>query len=352
MRIRVDKIGSVTRRLELSHTLTLSSEIGAVEGAVVAGRILNDKHAYNTLEDIHGRMMPVKRGDIVVGALGRRQALHGYAGVIPASLAAGEQLQLLNLGGVIGRCTSQNPDVGPPFEVELLGQVLVYPDFQSRRGLPANISAYAARPAPGLPQCPVVFVCGACMNSGKTVAASSLVSRLAGAGLKVGGGKLTGVALLKDCLMLRDYGAACAYDFTDAGYPSTGPENAVAAARCIFALLAEQRPDVIVIEMGDGIFGQYGVQQILAEPELRGLSTALVYCANDPAGAYGGLRELSEKYGLSTAIVSGPVTDNLAGKQFVEDSLQARALNARLEPELLATEVRQLLGLKELKHVA
>jgi hypothetical protein len=352
MRLRVNKIGSVTRRLELAQELTLSPEIAAGEGAVIAGRVLNDKHSYNTLEDVHGRMMPVKRGDIVVGALGRRQALHGYAGVIPDSLSPGEQVELLNLGGVLGRCISQNPDVGPPFEVEVLGQVLAYPDFQSRRGVPANIADRAAQPAPGLPLCPVVFVCGACMNSGKTVAASSLVSRLASAGLKVGGGKLTGVSLLRDCLMLRDYGAAYAFDFTDAGYPSTGPENAVAAAHCILGLLAEQRPDVCVIEMGDGIFGQYGVQQILADPQLHRLVTVLVYCANDPAGAYGGLRELAEKYALTADIVSGPVTDNLAGKQFIETGLGACALNARLEPDALAAEVRLRLRAREAQHVA
>jgi hypothetical protein len=341
MRVRVNKIGSVTRRLELAHELTLSADIVSVEGAVIAGRVLNDKYSYNTLEDVHGRMMPVKRGDIVVGALGRRQALHGYAGVIPERLAAGEQIELLNLGGVMGRCISQNPEVGPPFEVEVLGQVQAFPDFQSRRGVPANIADRAARPAAALPQCPVVVVCGACMNSGKTVASSSLVSRLS-----------SGVSLLKDCLMLRDYGAACAFDFTDAGYPSTAPENAVAAARCIFGLLAEQRPDVCVIEMGDGIFGQYGVQQILADAELRGLVSVLVYCANDPAGAFGGLRELEEQYGLRADIVSGPVTDNLAGKQFVEGSLGVSALNARQEPDALAAEVQRRLAAREAQHAA
>jgi hypothetical protein len=373
MRVRVNKIGSVTRRLELAHELTLSADIVSVEGAVIAGRVLNDKYSYNTLEDVHGRMMPVKRGDIVVGALGRRQALHGYAGVIPERLAAGEQIELLNLGGVMGRCISQNPEVGPPFEVEVLGQVQAFPDFQSRRGVPANIADRAARPAAALPQCPVVVVCGACMNSGKTVASSSLVSRLSSGGhraaetsdviardggtvaaatRRVGGGKLTGVSLLKDCLMLRDYGAACAFDFTDAGYPSTAPENAVAAARCIFGLLAEQRPDVCVIEMGDGIFGQYGVQQILADAELRGLVSVLVYCANDPAGAFGGLRELEEQYGLRADIVSGPVTDNLAGKQFVEGSLGVSALNARQEPDALAAEVQRRLAAREAQHAA
>jgi len=92
------------------------------------------------------------------------------------------------------------------------------------------------------------------------------------------------------------------------------------------------------------------VQQILADSELRGLVSALVYCANDPAGAYGGLRELQEKYGLAADIVSGPVTDNIAGKQFVEGELATCALNSRLEPDALAAEVQRRLGAKEAGH--
>ena len=56
MRINADKIASVTRNLKLDRTLTLSSTIQAEHGAVVAGRIVSDKSAYNQLEDVHGRI--------------------------------------------------------------------------------------------------------------------------------------------------------------------------------------------------------------------------------------------------------------------------------------------------------
>jgi len=45
-------------------------------------------------------------------------ALRGYAGVVPDALAPGDHDQVLNMGGVLGRCTAGNPDFGPPFDAE------------------------------------------------------------------------------------------------------------------------------------------------------------------------------------------------------------------------------------------
>ena len=115
MRIHVDKIASVTRNLRIQRTVTLSPSIDVQPGAVVAGRIVGEKSTYNQLEDIHGRMSILHDGDIVVGALGHRNALHGYEGVMPVKVEAGQRLQMLNLGGVIGHCVSHNPDVGAPW---------------------------------------------------------------------------------------------------------------------------------------------------------------------------------------------------------------------------------------------
>ena len=139
MRIHLDKIASITRNLNLGRWVTLSPEVEAREGAVIAGRIHGEKAVYNQLEDVHGRMSALHDGDIVVGALGHRNALQGYEGVLPTAVASGDRLHLLNLGGVMGHCVSHNPGVGAPFEVEVLGQVLVFPQFGNRLGQPAFI---------------------------------------------------------------------------------------------------------------------------------------------------------------------------------------------------------------------
>ena len=173
------------------------------------------------------------------------------------------------------------------------------------------------------------------MNSGKTVAASAIVSELNRLGLHVAGAKLTGVSLLRDVLSMQDYGAREVMDFTDAGFPSTVPGNAVLAARRVICGLSPSRPDLIVVEMGDGIFGSYGVQEILDDPAVSASIRMLVYCANDPAGAFGGVLQLREKHDLQVNVVSGPVTDNQVGRRFIEEQLQLPAINARLDAAAL-----------------
>ena len=343
MRIRADKIASVTRKLGLDNLLTLGDEYQCEAGSVVACRVLNDKSAYRHLEDVHGRMTAIKQGDVIVGALGQRQALHGYEGHVPERLATGDRLQLLNLGGVIGICTSANPDVGPPFELEMLGQVQSFPGFQSRQPVAASIS----QPGSVLPDLelavPLVVICGSCMNSGKTVAASAVVSDLSRRGMQVAGAKLTGVSLLRDVLSMRDYGASQVMDFTDAGFPSTGPGNAVMAARRVIKGLSAHAPDVIVVEMGDGVFGRYGVQEILDDPQFASLISVLIYCANDPAGVFGGILQLRQRHAMQASLVSGPVTDNEVGRRYIQEDLGLPALNARSNAAELGAGVAGLL---------
>lgn len=339
MRITVDKIASVTRNLRLAKRLTLSPEIQAKEGAVVVARVRGEKRTYNQLEDPYGRMSTLHDGDLIVGALGHRRALQGYEGAVPLKVEVGDSLHLLNLGGVIGRCASHHPELGPPFEVEVLGQVLSFPDFQSRQGQPAFLPAVIPPGSANLP--PVVFVAGTCMNAGKTAAACVIVRALTRAGLKVGACKLTGVSLMRDVLAMKDHGALQGLDFTDAGLPSTGPDSALESARTILQALGSSGVDAVVAETGDGILGEYGVQQILHDPELRAASAAFVLCANDPVGVAGGLDHLKRDYGITTDLVAGPATDNGVGTRFVE-SLGVQAANARRDPAALGAAILAL----------
>lgn len=345
MRIEVDKVASVTRSLKLNKRLTIQPEVAAEFGAVVVGRVLNDKSTYNTIEDVHGRMSTVQAGDLIVGALGHRNALHGYEGVLPDSVKAGDTLNLLNLGGVIGISVSHNPDVGAPFELEILGQVLVYPDFASRVGKPANIRMNALAPVTGAPKVPVVYVAGTCMNSGKTAAACMLVKALSRAGYRVGACKLTGVSLIRDILAMRDYGAEWVLDFTDCGIPTSTPESAPETARIVFSQLASHGAEVIVTETGDGIMGDYGVQAVLSDAELMDRCCAMVLCANDPVGVAGAVWELRKQYDMAPDVISGPATDNRVGVRFVEREFGIPAINARTKPlELGAMIVEAVRG--------
>lgn len=307
-----------------------------MSGTVIAARVLNDKTVYNQLEDVYGRMTTVTAGDLIVGALGNRNALHGYEGRIPDHLAAGDQIQLLNLGGVMGHCVSFNHKVGRPFELQVLGQVLTFPDFGTRRGHAANIADEAVTEGPMPHNLRVVYVMGTCMNAGKTAAAAALIKGLRELGLEVAGAKLTGVSLMRDALAMRDRGARWVTDFTDAGAVNTDQNNAVLIAKRIFSHLSAHDPDVIVAETGDGIMGEYGVQSILADAQLRETGKAFVFCANDPVGVAGGINELKSQYGIDVDVISGPATDNQVGLRFVTQHTGIVALNALTSPVQLA----------------
>ncbi|MGH7538027.1 MAG: hypothetical protein ACREMF_05295, partial [Gemmatimonadales bacterium] len=221
-RLKLDRIASSTKNAALPRDVIVGDEIVAEEGYVLAVRILEDKSTYNTIEDTTGRMLALRAGDALAGTLGARRALRGYAGVVPERIAVGDVLHVLNLGGILGRCTSANPEIGPPFRAEVLGAILAFPDLGDRIGSPAHIRDHAIPPADRLESAvPVVYVAGTCMSAGKTSAATELVRGLARGGLRVAAAKLTGVALMRDALSMLDAGAFDALTFNDAGAAST-----------------------------------------------------------------------------------------------------------------------------------
>lgn len=346
-RLRLDRIASSTRNARLSPEVTVGDQIIAREGYVLAVRILTDKSKYDTVEDLAGRLVKVHSGDILAGTLGVRRALRGYAGVVPEAIVAGDTIEVLNLGGILGRCTSANPDIGPPFQAEVLGAILAFPALGDRIGTPAHIRDGAATPS-GILECtvPVVYVAGTCMNAGKTVAATELVRGLARAGLRVAACKLTGVSLMRDTLSMLDAGAAAALTFNDAGVATTHPGETVAVARGIFNRLAANRggrPDVIVAELGDGILGDYGVQDILLDPGLSALGAAYVMAAPDPVACWGADQLFKHQFHLPITVVTGPATDNEVGQSYITGQLGLPAVNAIRDPAGFVAVVRAAL---------
>jgi hypothetical protein len=296
-------------------------------------------------------MAQVKRGDVLAGCLGHRSALFGYSGRIPTALAPGDRIQILNLGGVLGICDGAHPDLGAPFECEVLGAVLAFPHLGERIGRPARIGPANGAPLPERPALdlggvPVVAVLGSCMNAGKTAAAVALTRELAHRGLAVDGAKATGVSLRRDILALEDAGARSTAIFTDLGIVSTTAANSARATRRLLTKLATEspeRPDLILLELGDGILGAYGVDAILADPELRAAFTATVFAANDPVAAWGGVELLRREYGFAPSAITGPATDNRAGAELIERKVGVPAANARSAPERLTDLVVEAL---------
>lgn len=343
----LDKIGSVTMNCRLSREVRLGDEIPAIEGGVVAVRVLNAKGTYNQLELPSGRFSKVKPGDIAAVALGHRKALFGYSGHLPRTVAVGDRLNLLNLGGVLGKVDSVNPDFGEPFVCEVLGQILAFPFLGRRVGVPAHIRQGAISLSDRLDTrgIPVIAIVGSSMNAGKTAAACSLVQALSHMGFVVAAGKATGVSLRRDILAMEDAGASRTLIFTDLGVVTTTADNGPRIARTLLTELAASGPDVIVLELGDGLLGLYGVDAILDDAELRATFGAVVLAAADPVAAWGGVRLLKERHGLDTTVVTGPATDNDAGIGLVQRQTGVPGRNARANPAALAERVLEVLGM-------
>lgn len=324
MQIKLDKIASVTARVHLTREVTIVRTVKAERGTVVVVEALEEKPVYGELELVGGRLARIIKGDVIAGVLGERQALKGFVGSIPTRITPGDILHVLNMGGVIGQSISANPEFGEPLKVRVLGSLVV--DEQ-----PANIINYAIPWQNSLPgSAPVILLSGTCMHAGKTTAACEVIRVLRSRGYQVAAAKLAGVATQRDLLNMRDHGATEALSFSDAGLPSTTHTDncIVPAAKGILAKLNEAVPDAIVVELGDGIMGHYGVDLLLKDPELMSHVKAHVLCANDLVAAWGGLLYLAQ-LGLEVHCVSGPASDNSAGVDYIEQHFGTPAANGR-----------------------
>ena len=323
--IEVDKIGSATSPLNLSRTIDVVSSNGTPRaGDVVVVRVLTDNATYNMLELPTGRLAKVNPGDMVVGVLGRRRALKGFVGDVPPAVKAGDELHLLNLGGVIGSCSGHHSSLNDAIKVEVIGLAC------DSKGSVRNIADVALPLCETLgPTAPLVVIAGACMNSGKTYAATEIIQLGTRAGLRVAAAKLSGIACLRDTLNMADHGAIATASFLDCGLPSTvGAGDLAPVAKAIIARLNESAPDLIVIELGDGILGGYSVESVFEDKEFRGATAALVFCASDYVGAWGGI-ELFRRRGIAVDLVAGSVTDSQMGEDYIEREFGVPAANVR-----------------------
>ncbi|MGH7162417.1 MAG: hypothetical protein ACREID_02950 [Planctomycetota bacterium] len=336
MKVQIHKIGSVTHRLGLGHEIEITRIVDATAGNVLVVRALEEKRVYDVLELASGRMAHISKGDVIAGALGSRAALRGFVGRVPAAVRAGDHIHILNLGGVLGECTSGTTDVGHPLQVEVIGMAV-------RDGKPLSIRDGALPAADRLElDLPLVLVTGTCMNSGKTRAATEIIFHLTQRGYRVGAAKLTGVAALRDTLNMEDHGAVEGLSFLDCGLPSTAEVDGLpSVAKGLLNALRPLELDVVVAEAGDGIIGCYGVKSLLLDAELRAATRCHVVTANDLVAAWGAKRIMEEELGLKIGVMAGPATDNEVGERYVSEELSIPAANARTSGTRLADLVEE-----------
>jgi len=322
MKIEVKHIASAAFPLKLSNPVEVSRQSPVEAGQLVVVRALTENPLYPELETPDGSRVSIKKGDIIAGILGSRQALRGFVGYAPYRLSAGDKLHILNLGGVIGRFVSGHKDLGEPVQVEVLG---ISKKNLRETALPkVDVLAEAK---------PIILVCGSCMNVGKTAATEELIKGLSWQGLKVGGAKITGIACLKDTIRMKNAGAAKTLSFLDCGAASTvDVEDIAGIARSIVAQMKDM--DIVVMELGDGIMGHYKVERFFDDRALMAHIDAVVFCASDLTAAWGG-KEILAQRGVHLTVVCGPATDTEAGVTYLEKTLGIPAANALTDSQKL-----------------
>ncbi len=321
-KVQVDKFASSTIRLGLSNPVEMTKDCVPDAGTVVIVRALGENPSYPDLELADGSYGRIRTGDVIAGVLGSRQALRGFVGYAPYKVAAGDRLNLLNLGGVVGRCIDGHKDLGEAIGVEVLGCAA-----KGKRVLNIRDAALEEIPLLG-PSKPIVLVLGSCMNVGKTAACTEIIRLFTKAGYRVGAAKVSGIACLRDTRKFEAAGAVKVYSFLDGGVPSTVDADDVGQiARTILGHLNREKIDLIVLELGDGILGHYRVDGVFSDGTVMEAVKAVVFCAGDLVSAWGG-QQLLSKRGIGIDVVAGPTTDNVAGTIYIENTLGLAAANA------------------------
>lgn len=279
-----------------------------------------------------GRRASIQRDDLVVGALGVRQATLESVGDWK-SIGADLRMQDLTHAGLFGRETSHSILIPPHPSFIYQGHVV-------RDGKKVRMRDFVKCLSNEVEpfQVPTISIVGTSMSSGKTTAARTIIHVLKDMGLCVVGAKLTGAGHYSDILSMFDAGADDVVDFVDAGIPSSvmPPEEYKNALQWLLSNIASLHPDVVVAEVGASPFEQYN--GFVALNELVNHNHFTVLCASDPYAAIG----LAQSLGVKPDVISGITTTTSAGVELVERATGVPALSLNSDGSINA--LRHLLG--------
>ena len=300
-RLAAAKIAYAARLLDLRAVAAVHAARRAPRaGDFVLARVQSLGH-HERLELASGRRAQLHVGDEVIVCYGSRYAPDQFEAIVPGDL---EACDLVAAGGVASRMHSRHQRMKAPtalLPAGLLGDASGAVLNLERFGLPAR-SVPAGRP-------PVIAVVGTSMNSGKTTTVQSLVRGFVQRGQRVAAAKVTGTGAGGDRWSAADAGAFPVLDFTDAGVPSTfrlAPRRVESLFATLVAHLVDTAPDVIVLEVADGLF-QRETAALLESQVFRDTVDAIAFAAGEALGAKAGI-ELLQARRHRVVAVSGLIT--------------------------------------------
>ncbi|KAL9190846.1 hypothetical protein ACHAXT_000552 [Thalassiosira profunda] len=276
-----------------------------------------------------GSLHPLKSNDLVVGALGVREATQECVGTWKR-IGGGPHPGIHQIcgSGMFGKETDRSARHHPPATFRYQGHCF-------RLGKKLRMKDYAPKKkATTMPRCPLILIVGSSMSCGKTIAGSILIRLSKELGFKrVAGVKFTGGGYKHDIQEFSNAGADCVLDFCDAGVcstvmPSEDFRDDVLPA--MFGLLQDFGPDCTVAELGASPLEPYNgveaLKELLASHTHQRVFT--VMCASDAYAASGLQKALvSEGLAFRPDVVCGIAASNSAGIALVERVAGLRGLN-------------------------
>lgn len=300
---------SLTRTSHLTsveYSLAESARGNWARGDFVAGIVTGSPTKRYRVELTTGRMMEILEGDMLIGALGSREATLEATGSWE-DIGLDGMMHLLTGAGLLGKCRSRSAVLPPLIEIRYSGHVIV-------DGEKATLERFRVPVATVEYHVPTVLLIGSSMSAGKTTAARRIIRMFKSHGYTVAGCKLTGAGRYRDILSMKDAGADLLLDFVDGGLASTiGPETAVRPALSnVLSRVALYSPDVAVIEAGASPLEPYNGR--LAIEMMNDSVKFTVLCASDPYSVLG----VTTAYNRSPDIVTGIAASTDAGTALVQ----------------------------------
>jgi len=319
---KLDKIPSVFRNVNFGDEVWVSPKISPDEGAMLLVEAGENDGKNDVFDFIGGRLGKLVKGDVVPGVLGFRKAPVEFAGVVPKRVCVGDELYLLCESGLVGKISGVFEAWGKPMRVKVLGSIV------GEDGKILNIRNYKLDDVKNISKkVPVICLISTRMDSGKTIMASKIVHYFKTRNRKVAAMKPTGVAFSQDPYKFLDNGANPVLDFLDMGMPSTcGPdgEAVVEGTKSLLNHLKHAGADLIIMEFGEGVLGEYHVSDILKNKQIRDQISYLILAANDLAGIYGS-REILKTYGVEIDCVTGPIANSKVGIELIKKNFELLA---------------------------
>lgn len=295
-----------TRRVDPNRAASLVTEGRPAIGDLVLARVDALGHHVN-VQRTDGRRRRLFPGDTIVVAYGNRYASEQFEAEMPTTLGP---CHLVAAGGVAARARTWHARITRgPTRITPLG-LLADPDGRRLNlehfAIPAAPSARQRRPL-------VIAVLGTGMDAGKTQTAAFLLRGLRAHGLRTGYVKATGTGAGNDLWLLRDAGADAAFDFTDAGLPSTYLLPTARIERAMLHLIdvmAAERMGAVVMEVADGVL-QRETSALLDSEAFQRTVDGIVLAAGDALGAAAAVQAAARQprplLGLSGVLTAAPL---------------------------------------------